>query len=163
MSTGCDNPFDTPVHPPPYLSAMAVTRRQQAGHLSNRFVRGLEVAADILHLALILTVALMRRVILAMAQRGKAGSSDALENHHKPGIWSPAAWFLGGQVDQLRCADRLMQQCLTIPPVPGTKSYSEARARHGSSSAQGARLVTDGRPEAIHARDPGNPADPRRH
>jgi len=49
--------------------------------------------------------------VLAMAQRGKAGSSDALENHHKPGIWSPAAWFLGGQVDQLRCADRLMQQC----------------------------------------------------
>src|SRR5947209_3578791 len=49
--------------------------------------------------------------VLAMTQRGKAGSSDALENHHKPGIWSPAAWFLGGQVDQLWCADRLMQQC----------------------------------------------------
>lgn len=49
--------------------------------------------------------------VLAMAQSGKAGSSDALENHDKPGIRRPAVWLLGGQVDQLGWADSLMQQC----------------------------------------------------
>lgn len=42
MPTGCDDHFDTPVHPPPYLSELAVAGRQQTGHLGNQLVRGLK-------------------------------------------------------------------------------------------------------------------------
>lgn len=50
MSTGCRDHFATSVHPPPYLSAPTVARRRQSGHLGNRLMRGLELAADVLQL-----------------------------------------------------------------------------------------------------------------
>ncbi len=46
-----------------------------------------------------------------MHQSSEADSSDTLEYRNKPDIRRPAAWLLGGQVDQLAWTERLMQQC----------------------------------------------------
>jgi hypothetical protein len=60
--------------------------------------------------------------VLAMVQGSKAGSSDALDIHDKPGIRRLAIWLLCGQVNPLAGADRLPQQCssncsLTFPRI----------------------------------------------